>query len=364
MRYANSSNWLEVCWAMNNAQHGDDQIAILQQDNLVALLVADGVTTANGRWASALLADHIGQVFDQRGVGLDCQVAGTAEQFVKEVIQEAVQRTQREMAALLHDATWGRQNSKKKSRKQVYESAWKLLSELFEYFLERDKKQDLAPDKSMSSQVLGPMLDTLQKNESQLTTPLLDERIQELAEKLPRGEDETVERITARLRTALPQADIQDWQSKTTLCFALLFPDQERDPPAIRMSTWSVGDSQIAILSPERGWVQHYEVNTASITTYVSVKDGVIGTPDIASRVLYSGEYLILASDGADIMWTTPSGVAGVPFVRLVGESEKQGSVDTLAEQWISNQKAKGRLTDDAALIVARIKADTVASAQ
>ncbi len=364
MGHARNGDWLEISWAMNNAQHGDDQIAIRRRDNLVALLVADGVSTANGRWASALLADHIGQVFDQRHAGLNCQIAGEAEQFVKTIMQEAVQRTRQDMAVLLHDATWGKQNSKKKSIKQVYESVIGPLRELGEYFRERDKKQGLAPDDSMSSHVLDPVLDTLQKNEAQLTTPLLDKRIQELAEKLEKGDDEPVEQITARLRAALPQGDAQDWQSKTTLCFALLFPEAQSDQQVVRMLTWSLGDSQIAILSPERGWVQHYEVKTANITTYVSVKDGVIGTPDIASRVLYPGEYLILASDGADIMWTTPSGVAGVPFARLVGEFEKQGSLDTLAAQWISNQDKHRRLTDDAALIVARIRGDTVAATQ
>ncbi len=365
MGYANNGDWFEVSWAMNNAEHGDDQIAIRQRDNLVALLVADGVTTANGRWASALLADHIGQVFDQRCGDLNCQLARAAEQFVKEVMQEAVQRTQREMAVLLHDATRGRQNSKKKSLKQLFELFIGPFRELCEHISEREKKQGLAPDKSISSQLLDPMLDALQKNEAQLTRPLLDERIQELAEKLLRGEDETAERVTARLRAALPQGDAQDWQSETTLCFALLFPEEQKGKPVVRMLTWSVGDSQIAIFSPVRNWVQHYQVDMGDkITTYVSVKNGVVGTPDIASRMLYPGEYLILASDGAHIMWTTPSGFAGVPFARLVGEFAKQSSLDTLAEQWISDQKEHRRLTDDAALIVARIRGDAVASTQ
>jgi hypothetical protein len=369
MGYRNVTPWLEVSWGMNNAPHGDDQTLVVSRDDMTALILADGVTTSTvGRCASALLAFHIGLAFDEQSRHLDRQRLEGVERFMRAVVLDAVKKTQEEMNTFSHHTVLNEPTEEGRP-KETFESAIKALENMKEYWRRQYMTLDIDPNEGENTKALDSALTFLKEREQELTTPPLtsssdeqpkaDERLKEIIEQLPKGSNETDQAVIEHLLVGLSKQSPQDWDSTTTLCFALLFPEEQEDYKVTRMVTLSLGDSRVTILSPERLWVKHYEVKTPRVTTFISTKSGIMGTPDVASRVLYPDECVVMSSDGANILWTTPAGVEGVPFQNLIEERiDKEDSLEGFAESWLDYMLNRGALTDDASLIVARIVDD------
>jgi hypothetical protein len=383
MGYEDLTPWLEVSWGMSNVPHGDDQVLVVKQADIVALILADGVATSTvGRCASALLTYHIGRIFEEKSQDLDRQHLESVERFMRTVVLEAVEKTREEMNALSEHIELGEPPPEDEppedgQLQEAFESVIEALGKIKEHRRKQYMVLGINPDKDRNIKILDYVLEWLEKKEQELTMPLKKPelatppreqelatplstrsstgRLQEIVEQLPKGCDETDQKVMERLYDGLSKQNPQDWNSTTTLCFALLFPEEHEDHRVTRMVTLSLGDSQITILSPERLWVKHYEVRTAQVTTFVSTKNGIVGTADVASRVLYPGECVVLSSDGANTMWTTPAGVEGVPFHNLIDQHIKGGSFRNFAESWLDYMRSNNALTDDASLIVARV---------
>lgn len=383
MGYEDLTPWLEISWAMSNVPHGDDQVLVVNQTDIVALILADGVATSTvGRCASALLTHHIGRIFGEKSQDLNREHLEGVEQFMRTVVLEAVENTQEEMNTFsqhmeLSEPPPEDEPLEEGQLQEAFESVSKALGKIKEHRRKQYIALGINPDKDQNIKMLDYVLDWLEKKEQELAKPLkkpelapplreqglatppptrsLTERVREIVEQLPKGSDETDQKVIERLYDGLSKQNPQDWDSTTTLCFVLLFPEEHEDHRVTRMVTLSLGDSQITILSPERLWVKHYGVRTAQVTTFVSTKNGIVGTADVASRVLYPGECVVLSSDGANTMWTTPAGVEGVPFHNLIYQHIKEGNLEGFAEGWLDYMRSNNALTDDASLIVARV---------
>jgi len=364
MSYLQTSH-LEIAWGLNNAKHGDDQVLVICRDEAIALVVADGVTDSrpNGRLAAAIVAYHIGAILNEALGHLDLRSIDGVEQFMQTVVQQAVERTRQEIEQLSQAAILDKSGNDlgvlQKGLKKGLSAVSKKLEAIKSIWREGCIGLGLDPCKGQTVGLLNSVVESVKDSQQRFalfqSTYPRTERLKEIIGFLPKGADETDVALLKRLRNDISGHDPGAWDSQATLCFALLFLWPSANDTTLRMLSLCLGDSGITILSPERLWVKHYDVRTGGITTFVSTKTGVVGTPDIASRVVYPDEVILFYSDGVDPLWTTPSGMPGVPFRNLVKQQVQAGSIARVPELWFDYLQDQNALTDDASLIIARV---------
>lgn len=349
MGYQTVNNWAEVSWEMDNSSHGDDQLLVIPHANFLALVVADGVGSCEvGRLCSAILTYHLKQVFNEEVQNFQYQQLEDVEKFMGRVVWDACARTTQEVEQLLIQNFNESDGADEKPFDNIIR-ALKLVQK------EIDKLgSSVLSDISKQVKLWIPRLDSQQK-EMAYRLSSDTKRLQEIAQDLTTGIGETresiVNGITDRLHNRTQQ---ENWDFTTTLCFALIFFDESRQ--TFRLMSLSLGDSKITILSPEKGWIRHYELEVPKIPTYVSTKRGIVGELDIAMRTLQPHDCVVVSSDGGKIEWTTPGGVPGIPFTKLLNYFLKdRRCLNGFAEAWINKLSEKKALHDDATLIMARV---------
>jgi serine/threonine protein phosphatase PrpC len=193
-----------------------------------------------------------------------------------------------------------------------------------------------------------------------LSTPAFD-KLSEILGELDLENNETAKACRTNLLRELCATESSQFNSQTTLAVALIMPDSN-DPLLKRAIVYGVGDSRVGLLRHNQStmnWHPVYESDPSKyINSYVSSREGIVGKPFLASLMLYAGDTVILSTDGANVRWTTPSGVPGVPFKKVLHEglTEKASEKENLAERWLSFLKSRlGELDDDASIIIAHL---------
>lgn len=148
-----------------------------------------------------------------------------------------------------------------------------------------------------------------------------------------------------------------DHKCATTLALAMIFPSSDR---RYDLHTYCLGDSRIHIYTAGEEWFHHFVLTgERGMEDAISAKRGVIGRADEASRVLYLGDTVIVASDGGDPEWTGRCGEYRAAVFKNTYRLHQGDSFGQFAAEMLK-KKASGKpdkkLDDDATLIVARIR--------
>ena len=120
--------------------------------------------------------------------------------------------------------------------------------------------------------------------------------------------------------------------------------------------SFSLGDPEIFLQSGDGLWIPHYSISQGTLKTFVSGTEGIYGRIDACQRQLRPGDILILASDGANIRWTTPSGFEFVPFKNLIKEVlQERQSIKSVPGAWLAKLRTVVKVDDDASMVVIRV---------
>jgi len=333
----------DVAWATNNQAHGEDQHLVMQGETACIIGVADGVSSSQcSRFCSGVLMANIKQ-----SAAL-CEVLQTkcephvAESALRDAFLAAVEKLQTQFTKLRHDIEIAQSAS---TARRLLRSGIDKVGDAIKI---RGDRTAAAQDLLQLTAQMDQKLKAYHND-----TKAVEQAIKELVGTIEFDATSQATRLYNRIIAGELAGDTSD--CSCTVCLAMFFVDLDDNS---RLCTISVGDSVCCIMR-KVGRIDHYRLNhSAQLQNYVSARDGVVGNYDLAARKLHAEDIVAIASDGAEVFWTTSEGVAGIPFVKTVRKSIGENNFRDAPNNWLNLLASHQALSDDATLAMARVLSD------
>lgn len=147
---------------------------------------------------------------------------------------------------------------------------------------------------------------------------------------------------------------------KSNLCLAFLIKRTRKEKQEYRLHTFVLGDPEVRVISIRNkdNKEVYLKSSSAALTSFVSndVKLGIQGSIDFKSISVKEDDFVILASDGANIRYNKSNTFPYTYFINTIDSYEKDGKTADLAKLWYQQLSKENAISDDFSLITFKVK--------
>lgn len=147
---------------------------------------------------------------------------------------------------------------------------------------------------------------------------------------------------------------------KTNLCLAILVKRNRKEKSDYRLYTFVLGDPEVRVISIKNkdNKEVYLKSSSAALTSFISndALSGIHGNIDYKCISIKEDDFIILASDGANIRYNKSSTFPYTYFINTIGNYDKDGKIADLAKLWYQQLAKENAISDDFSLISIKIE--------
>lgn len=147
---------------------------------------------------------------------------------------------------------------------------------------------------------------------------------------------------------------------KTNLCLAIFVKRTKRGKSEYRLNTFVLGDPEVRIISIKNkdNKEVYLKSSSAGLTSFISndVPIGISGDVDFQSLSVKQDDFIILASDGANIKFNKSSTFPYTYFINSIANIDKSGRIAEFSKHWYQLLDKENAILDDFSLITIKVK--------